>query len=110
MKKRYKIEYGFHSWECVIEFDTSLFTPQLVDEYLKFFVWDYDKENDPYEEYAKKLAQAIIIDSMEWNVEGVKDQFKNAEGYPKLDGSSGVLLVRCDPWEFSDDDFEIKKL
>lgn len=108
MIKRYTVEYSFHDWQCVIDFNTELFTKEHVTEYLAFFVWSYNKENDPYEEYAKKLAQKIIIDSMELNIEGVKDVFEDAEGFPKLDGSTGVELVYCECWSFDDDDFEIE--
>ncbi|EHO13831.1 hypothetical protein HMPREF9715_00905 [Myroides odoratimimus CIP 101113] len=100
--------YGFHDWECTIEFNTELFTQDLLQECLDFFYWNYDKKGDLYAEYAKKLAKSIIYLSMEWNEEGIIDKFKDVEGFPPLDGSMGVKLIVSDTFEFEDEDFTCK--
>lgn len=108
MIKRYKITFDW--WDCVIEFDTTKFGVELLNECLNFYSWDYDEDNDPYEEYAKKLGEAIIIESMDFNCKGVIGRFENKEGYPYLDGDMGVTLISCDAWEFDSDEFEIEEL
>lgn len=105
MKKTYKIQFDW--WTCTIEFDPTLFTKVLLDECLDFFSWEYDEDDDPYEEYAKKLALEIIIESMLKNREGVIRIFNEKEGFPPLDGSMGVSLMQCECWRFYSDDFEI---
>lgn len=110
MIKKYKIEYGFLVWDCIIEFNTTLFTLENVNEYLNFFSWSYNKLNDPYEEYAKKIAFKIIAESDILNKKGIINLFESEEGFPRLDGSSGVLLVSCDNWEFNEEEFEIEQI
>lgn len=105
MIRKYKIEYGFMDWECTLEINETIFTPELLKEALDFFVWDYDKTNNLYEEYAKKIAKQVILLSMTWNEEGIIDEFIEMEGFPPLDGSMGVKLIRCDTFEFDDDEF-----
>ncbi|MDM1536382.1 hypothetical protein [Myroides odoratimimus] len=107
MIKKYKVMYGFHDWECTIEINEELFTPQLLQSALDFFCWDYNKKGNLYEEYAKKLAKQIAYFSMDWNESGIIDQFEDLEGYPPLDGSMGVKLIRCDNFRLEDEEFSL---
>lgn len=102
--KKYTIEYD--NWECVIQFNTEKFTEALLNECLNFFVWQYDKKGDLYAEYAKKLAKQVLHLSMDYNKQGIINNF-DEEGFPSLKGKDGVKLVSCDTWTFEDDFFTL---
>ncbi|MDM1514520.1 hypothetical protein [Myroides odoratimimus] len=44
---------------------------------------------------------------MDWNESGIIDQFEDLEGYPPLDGSMGVKLIRCDNFRLEDEEFSL---
>lgn len=108
MIKQYRVMYGFHDWECTIEINTELFTPELLQQYLDFFCWEYNKKGHLYEEYLKLLAKHLISDSLILTKDGMISIFKNREGFPPLDGSVGITLVSCDHLEFQDERFKCK--
>lgn len=105
---QYKVEYD-GSWACTLEFDTEIFTKEVLQDFLDFFSWHYDQSKDLYAEYAKKIAQKVLFDSMDYTLKRIIEVFAEAEGYPKLDGSQGVSLVDCDNWRFDGDYFHVSK-
>jgi hypothetical protein len=59
--------------------------------------------------YLKMLGQQLINGSMEWNVEGIKAQFDDKEGWCDLRGKlGGVELISCDQWTWDEDDFYLE--
>ncbi|MDM1529019.1 hypothetical protein [Myroides odoratimimus] len=108
MIKQYRIEYNY--WSCVIEFNTEIFTMELLQECLDFFSWEYDNEGDLYEEYAKKIAKKVLYLLVENELGSIESRFKELEGVPPIDGSFGVKLISFDSFEFEDCEFTSEKI
>ncbi|MBD3627643.1 DUF2528 family protein [Cyclobacterium sp.] len=109
-KKRYDFNYDFHKAEVSFEVDLEKFTPEMANETLTFFTWDYDEEADPIDEVMKKYAMAVLRHAMEINfhsVENVKDSFSE-EGFGPIDGSIGITLIKSEPFELDEDDLEME--
>lgn len=106
--KRVTIGYGFW-WECTLQIDETVFTEEIAKSLLEFFSWDWDKEADDLRiEYCKKIAQKILPLSSHYSELGILNWFSDAEGFPPLDGSSGIKLIDFDEFQF-DEEFEIKQ-
>lgn len=110
MEKKYDFNYRMDEAGACFTVDTEKFTPELAKSYLEFFSWDYDDEADPLDELMKKYGmQAIKIATSEnFNVHGVQGWFEEAEGFPNIDGSSGITLTYVDEYEFDERDLVIK--
>lgn len=110
MKKIYKFDYD--SMEAFAEFivDTEIFTADHAKATLEFFTWKYDEEADPIDEVMKKYAmQAIrIATANNYNEIGVIEEFKDMEGFCRLDGSVGIKLTQVSYYEFDEDRMEVE--
>lgn len=94
--------------ECELSIDTQIFTMRMVQGCLNFFDWEYDKEEDPYIEYAKKIAKRCFGLSIVHSFEYIKAHFdEGAEGWPPLDGSYGITLVSLDEFVIDEEDLEV---
>lgn len=102
--RKIEVEHDSIGWSCILQFDTTVFTKELLQECLDFYAWEYETDECPYKEYAKKLAIQVMDLSMRWNPEAIKERFEE-EGYPRLDGSDGVLLLHCDLRDIGEDGF-----
>lgn len=102
--KTYSFMYGFHEAIVTFEVDTDVFTPDLANETLQFFIWDYEKKADPIDEVMKKYAiQAIKCATFNsYNELGVISDFEETEGYYKIDGSNGIRLIDVSEFEFDE--------
>lgn len=96
--------------ECIIEVDFNKFTEEMARETLEFFVWDYDRDGDPFEEFLKKLAIEIFKIGFAGNLSeyGVTEEFKENEGWPKLNSKSGLKLVYLQNFEFDEDNLTMQ--
>lgn len=94
MKIKYEFNYKIYEATAGFIVDTDIFKPEDAKEYLEFFSWDYDDENDPIEELMKKYAMRAIkvATAKNYNEYGVKSWFEANEGYLPLDGTKGVEL------------------
>lgn len=114
MKKQYKFDYNFHEASVTFEVDIEKFTPEIANITLEFFMWDYDKENDPVDEVMNKYALESIKVAYfnNLNEKGVISDFDQKEGFAKIDGSMGILLTEISEYEFLENDLivEIKIL
>lgn len=103
-------------WDCTLEFDTEKTTEYggkiyTLDENLRSSLDFFSGGEEVLEEsngnlyiaYAKFISKKILIESMDWNVSGIIDQFKDSEGYLELDGSQGVTLIYADGFEIDND-------
>lgn len=110
MKKIYKFDYN--SMEAFAEFtvDTEKFTADHARATLEFFTWKYDEEADPIDEVLKKYAmQAIkIATAKNYNEIGVIEDFKDMEGFGRLDGSIGIKLTHVQEYEFDEDLLDVE--
>lgn len=107
--KKVKITHDW--WDATLEIQESPETLEAMKEQLLFWMSGEDMieaaGGDIEKAYLKMLAVELIHTSIEWNIEGVKSQFEEKEGWAPLDGTKGVTLIRIDSWEFSEDDFFI---
>ncbi|MGN2373504.1 DUF2528 family protein [Sphingobacterium spiritivorum] len=112
--KSYQFDYNVGDASAEFTVDTSILTAEEAKDYLAFFTWDYDQDNDPIEELMKQYAlTAIRVATAEnLNTYGVKSWFKQSEGFPPLDGSYGIMLTEVDRYEFDTRylDLEIKEI
>lgn len=102
--KQYTFIYDEYE-ASVIFLVTDKLTKEMAKEALGFFIWEYDKENNPIDELLKKYAiQAIEAASAEnLNEYGVKYWFERNEGFLALDGSMGIELKMIDGYTFEED-------
>lgn len=109
MIKRYNFNYNSYDADVSFIVDTEIFTNEHAQATLDFFLWDYDSDADPIDEVMKKYAiEAIKIATYYvCGVYGVKEQFKELEGYCLVDGSSGIELVDISGYEFEEDDLVV---
>lgn len=102
-----KVMYALF-YECVLSIDTSIFSGQMVQGCLNFFDWEYDTEEDPYIEYAKKIAQRCFGLSIVHSFDYIQSHFiEDAEGWPPLDGTYGITLVSLDDLQIDEQDMEV---
>lgn len=109
-KKHVSFNYDWHKAEVVFEVDLEKFTPELALMTLKFFSWDYDDEADPVYEVLKKYALEVLIYLSErgfHSVDSVRKEF-NPEGFGKIDGSIGILLLDYEEFNFDAEDLEME--
>ena len=109
MIKYYTFNYDNNEAQVCFKVDTEKFTEELTYATLDFFIWDYDKDNDPIDEVMKKYAiQAIRIATFNnRNLYGVKEAFNELDGFAKVDGTMGIELNMISHYEFDEDKFDI---
>lgn len=100
------------AWDATVSFevDTEIFTPEKAKDTLEFFVWDYDKKNDPIDEVMRKYAIEAIKQATfnNYSEEGVIEAFNDNEGYYSIDGSFGIKLTEVTPLSFNDSELSVK--
>lgn len=107
-KKTYKFTYGFAQAELAFEVDTEKFTPELANETLDFFSWDYDEEADPVDEVLKKYALEVLrVGSPRQSAKGIVRMW-DQEGFATIDGEMGITLIDYDGFEFLENDLEME--
>lgn len=111
MLKIFKITFDF--WEAKIEIDTVK-AEAVIKEMVEFWTgWEhrlYLNDGDYIKTFLENLAQVIIRDSIEWNLQGVRRAFENREGWCKMDGTEGIKIIYIDRWTFDEDDFLITEI
>lgn len=107
-KKRFKFNYDWNKAEVVFEVDLEKFTPELANETLGFFLWDYDKEEDPVYEVLKKYAAEVLrISNTNQTAAGIVRMW-DQEGFAPINGEMGITLVEFEGFEFDGDDLEME--
>ncbi|WP_129112311.1 DUF2528 family protein [Burkholderia pseudomallei] len=99
MKKAYQLEYSGAS-RMTIEIDHSIFTQDKFKECSDFW-----SSKPTFEEWLKLVYLVALRDSVaSWSpLKGLREGTE--EGFPKMDGSTGIRIIDFDDFEF--DDFEI---
>lgn len=94
MIKHYNFNYD--NWRASVDFtvDTEKFTNEHAQATLNFFLWDYDKENNPIDEIMGKYAIEVLKMASFGGLtkEGIIIEFNNKEGFCKIDGTFGITL------------------
>lgn len=123
MIKKYKVEHESGA-EMIVEIDHSIMTEEQLHELNNF--WSSSKDRLYREDgnvlYAvlKNLLQVVLSVQYEGglNLQGVINAFDwdykygngGQEGYPKLDGSSGIKLISIEGIEIDTYDIDIKEV
>jgi hypothetical protein len=116
MKKKFKLTFDW--WEAVVEIEQNEKTIGHIKDQLSFFtggqrtIDNAENNEEIIEAYLRQIARSLVVESMDWKLEGVIDQIADDmyEGFLPIDGSFGVKLVSIDNWEFSEEDFDIKEM
>lgn len=108
---KYQFNYDYYSAGADFTVDVDEFGEENARVLLDFFLWEYDTDGDPVDELMKKYAlQAIRVATAEdLNVEGVREWFYNAEGFPPVDGTVGITLDSVEPYTFEESDLAMNK-
>lgn len=115
MKKRYTVSYDW-SFDMVVEIDHEVCKDELLHEINNF--WSDAEfrltrsDGNIVRVVLTLLAQmAFRLNISDWRdtVSLLKSSETCPEGWPVLDGSSGITLVSIDDFEFDADEFTIKE-
>lgn len=98
-------------WEAVFEVDEVPATADFMKEQLLFFSGGQQliDEHGIKQGYFKLIAPYLVEASMKYNLFGVKEWFKEQEGFASLDGDFGIKLISIDAWEFDRDEFQLER-
>lgn len=110
MIKIYNFSYDFFEADASFKVDTAIFTSEMAQATLDFFMWDYNEAADPVDEVMKKYAmEAIRVATInEYNTDGVISEFKEKEGFASIDGSLGIELMSISGYELQEDKLDVK--
>ena len=111
MIRKYEFEYDCGAASCSFEVDDTVFTNEHANATLEFFLWDYDKENDPIDEVMRKYAIRAIKEATfnGYNLYGVIGEFDSMEGYARVDGSNGLTLTEVSEYEIEEGSLSMVK-
>ena len=123
MIKKYKVEHDSGA-EMTVEIDHSIMTEEQLHELNNF--WSTaterigDEDGNVLHAVLKLLLERVLLVQLEggYSIQGVINSFDwdyqhgngGQEGYPKLDGSSGIKLLGVDGVEFSAYDMSISEV
>lgn len=110
MIKTYYFNYDMGEAEASFEVDTDEFNNEMALATLEFFGWDWDRDNNPIDEVLIKYAmKAIELATINYhNTRGVISDFEEIEGFARVDGSSGIKLIKVTDYEF--DEYKLERL
>lgn len=110
--KTFTVCHDWSGWEATLRIQQDSETLDTLREMLLFRSGGQemieDCEGDVQEAWLLLFAQTAIIESIEWNVHGVRSQFQQREGWVPLDGTCGIELTGCDEMTFESEDFTVK--
>jgi hypothetical protein len=104
MKKRYHIEYSGDA-RLVIDIDHSVFTDEQFKECSDFW------SNKPD---LTEWLQMVYLIVLRENFASISGTYRlregNEEGFPKMDGSSGIEIIGFEGFEFDDFEIEVREV
>lgn len=98
-------------WDAEFEVEETPKTADYMKEVLLFFGGG-QRLIDEYgikQGFFKFIAPYLVKASMEYNLFGVKEWFKEQEGFGSLDGEYGIKLISISEWYFDRDDFTLER-
>jgi len=109
--KIFKVQHDWSGWTVTLRINQDSSTLDTMREMLLFWMGGQDRiddcEGDVQTAWLLFFAQRAIVESVQWNLQGVKSQFEQREGWAPLDGSCGIELIACDSLDFETDDFSV---
>lgn len=112
--KTYHIEFTPIYWECTIRIDEEK-ARQPIREMVEFWHgWEShldDNDGDYTKTFIQQISRTILymVAGRNLNINGVRNEFNNLEGWCKMDGTHGIEILSVDEVEFHYDDFEIEE-
>lgn len=117
--QQYKVEFDCNS--TIYEIDHNLLTEEKIHEINEFWMDHESRIDGSGSALAGVLSMLTrVILPMQayygWTTYGVIDEFDfktgngGIEGWPPLDGSYGIKLIRADGFEFDEDEMTFTKL
>lgn len=108
MINTYEYSYNWDDASAKIQIDTDKLTKDDCISLLKFFTWKWNEDECPYTELARLYCRTAMSFATcnNHNKIGVLMDFKEAEGFPELDGSYGITLIQVDGLDFSEIEIE----
>lgn len=110
MKKRYTITYDW-TFDMVVEIDHDVMTDEKLHEINNFWSNNLTRLQRADGDVTKAVLAMLGLTAFSmWVSENAEYtlKYQGVEGWPKLDGSEGILLVSLDTFEFDEDDITIK--
>lgn len=120
MIKKYKIDYDWKA-EILVEINHDVATEKDLNEINNFWSGAEDRikrEGSPLNAVLKMLARTCLHLQLEtgYSVTGIIEEFNwdkrggGQEGWPKMDGSHGIKLLRVDEFGFNESDMTISEV
>lgn len=119
MIKKYRIDWDWKA-ELDVEVDHTIATEETFKEINEFWsgaAHRASRHGGHFQAALKMLAERCFMLQLEsgWNVKGVVSEFDwdeggGQEGWPKMDGSSGIKILAITVDVFDHADMEIKDL
>lgn len=110
MKKRYTVTYGW-TFDMIVEIDHAVMTDEKLHEINDFWSNNLTRlqraDGDVTKAVLAMLGLTAFSMSVSENAE-YRLKYMGVEGWPKLNGSAGILLVSLDTFEFDEDEITIK--
>jgi len=115
MKKRYTVSYDWN-FDMVVEIDHDVCKDELLHEINNFWSdaeWRLSQADGNILHAVLKLMarMAFRLNVSDWRDTAslLRAEETTPEGWPVLDGSSGITLVSIDDFEFDADELSIKE-
>lgn len=117
-KQKFEVEHTPTFGSITVEIDfTNTKMSDMIKEMVEFWSgWKErlkDNSNDYIKTFLKQLCERSLSIAFEkdYNIDGVISEFDSEEGYYKMDGSDGILLVSMSQIEIGEqDDYEITNI
>ena len=112
--RRYVLEWDW-KWEVVVDVDREIATDELLHSINSFWIDDDWRLDQADGDVLKAVLTMLCTKVLRMSVEhlDVKSVFQKpngeTEGWPPLDGSYGITLVRYDELDLDRDDVRIKE-
>jgi Protein of unknown function (DUF2528) len=119
MIKKFKIANSqLWFWECTVKIDVERAdTLEAIKDMIDFWTGSEERleanNGDQVKTFVQQLAREIFyIQSadMRLNIEGIKKEFENREGWGSMDGSLGIWIDYVEDLEFGYDIFEVEEV
>ena len=109
------IKYNFvyqKNARVMFEVDTNKFTYAIAQQFLDYFSWHYEHNEDIIDVAIQKYAiEAIFLATANgYTTTEVRKAFDTLEGFYPVDGSHGIQLMRVSEFEFRETDLRVSRI
>ncbi|VVD68519.1 DUF2528 family protein [Pandoraea commovens] len=108
--KKYTLEHEFGA-QIDVEVDHDILTPEVLTEFVMFWGDGAEKlaEHGPLHAFLRRFTVAFLVEAI--TSISPCDSFDRGcvEGYPAVDGSTGLRVLRYDAFDFDDVDVYVRE-